>query len=171
MTARTFTLERYEDPSGVSGTGVIADGVQWPDGSVSLRWRGEWPTITFHERGIDSVQTIHGHQGATEIRWQEDEPSRGGSTVERIVAGIQRTDIASVAVSFISGRAEIHAYMAADWLQWLAHLGGSPDAATKRDRPGDPERYPWEWSWTAPDGSVRVFYITADPDEIELENG
>jgi len=168
---RSFDLIRHTDVTGVSGEGRVAEGVLWSDGSVSLRWLGEWPTTTFHERGIDSVQTIHGHQGATEIRWQEDEASRGTSTVERVVAGIQRADIASVAVSFVKGRAEIHAYMADDWLKWLAHLGGSPDAATKRERAGDPGKFPWEWSWTAPDNSVRVFYITADPDEITLENG
>lgn len=44
MTApRTFELVRYRDPSGVSGTGVVAEGCLFTDGSVALRWRGENP--------------------------------------------------------------------------------------------------------------------------------
>lgn len=34
---RTFRLVRDEDVSGVSGTGAVADGVRWPDGTVTLR--------------------------------------------------------------------------------------------------------------------------------------
>jgi len=169
MTARTFTLVRSADPSGISGVGVVCEGVQYTDGSVALRWLGDHPATAVWP-SLAEVLAVHGHDGAT-VAVFPDEVPRGTSTVERVVAGIQRADIASVAVSFISGRAEIHAYMADDWLKWLAHLGGSPDAATKRERAGDPERYPWEWSWTASDNSVRVFYITADPDEITLENG
>src|SRR5690606_1601983 len=38
---RTFQLQRDQDISGVSGTGNVADGAQFPDGTVALRWRGE----------------------------------------------------------------------------------------------------------------------------------
>jgi hypothetical protein len=31
---------------------VVADGVQFPDGTVALRWRGELPSSTIHDRGI-----------------------------------------------------------------------------------------------------------------------
>jgi type IV secretory pathway TraG/TraD family ATPase VirD4 len=37
---RFFQLHRDADPTGFSGTGVVADGVVWPDGTVSMRWRG-----------------------------------------------------------------------------------------------------------------------------------
>ena len=36
---RLFCLIRTDDVSGVSGTGRVADGVQWPDGTVTFRWR------------------------------------------------------------------------------------------------------------------------------------
>ena len=35
---RTFTLERGHDESGVSGTGVVLEGVEFSDGRVVLEW-------------------------------------------------------------------------------------------------------------------------------------
>jgi hypothetical protein len=66
---RRFILRRTVDVSGVSGTGDVADGVLWPDGTASVRWRGEHPSVVFWDRGRLSVEHIHGHQGATEIVW------------------------------------------------------------------------------------------------------
>lgn len=76
---RCFTLHRCEDETGVSGTGVVAWGVQWPDGSVSLRWQGATPSFVNYE-GVDGsavrqavhhVQHVHGHNGKTVVRWRE----------------------------------------------------------------------------------------------------
>ena len=36
---RTFTVERQADQSGVSGTGVVMEGVEFTDGTVALRWQ------------------------------------------------------------------------------------------------------------------------------------
>ena len=70
MSARAFELHRDVDASGVSGTGVVAEGVEFSDGTVALRWKSEWPTsVVFHERGIESVEAIHGHGGHTRIVW------------------------------------------------------------------------------------------------------
>lgn len=62
-----FTVRRHQDVTGVSGEGAVADGVLWPDGTASVRWRGEHPSAVFWDRGRVSVEFIHGHQGATEI--------------------------------------------------------------------------------------------------------
>jgi hypothetical protein len=35
---RRFQLIRYEDESGVSGTGVVAVGVEFPSGYVQMEW-------------------------------------------------------------------------------------------------------------------------------------
>ena len=70
---RKFVLERREDISGVSGTGVVAEGVEFSDGTVALRWTSQFPTsVVFHDRGIESVEVIHGHNGATRIVFEED---------------------------------------------------------------------------------------------------
>ncbi|MFI1467619.1 hypothetical protein [Streptomyces wuyuanensis] len=62
-----FTVRRHHDVTGVSGDGNVADGVLWPDGTASVRWRGEHPSAVFWDRGRVSVEFIHGHQGATEV--------------------------------------------------------------------------------------------------------
>jgi len=68
MSARRFELHRDTDASGVSGTGVVAEGIEFSDGVVALRWRSEWPTsVVFHDRGIEAVRAVHGHNGATRI--------------------------------------------------------------------------------------------------------
>jgi hypothetical protein len=66
---RCFQLVRHVDVSGVSGTGVVAEGVEWSDGTVTLHWGGRYPTTTVWQDGIDALLTIHGHNGATTIRW------------------------------------------------------------------------------------------------------
>lgn len=69
---RRFHLQRDVDVTGASGTGRVADGVLWPDGSASLRWRGEHPS-TVHWDNITSAERVHGHGGATRIVWLDDE--------------------------------------------------------------------------------------------------
>jgi len=72
LRARRFKLVRHSDVSGVSGTGVVAEGVEWSDGSVALHWGGRWPTTTVYETGgVEAILAIHGHQGATEIVWDD----------------------------------------------------------------------------------------------------
>lgn len=66
--ARRFQLVRAVDVTGVSGTGIVADGVLWPDGTVSVRWRGERPSVVFWER-LDDAEAVHGHGGATCVEW------------------------------------------------------------------------------------------------------
>lgn len=71
---RRFELHRDEDVSGVSGTGVVAEGVAFSgDGPVALRWLSEWPTsVVFHDRGVESLEAVHGHSGRTRIVWLDD---------------------------------------------------------------------------------------------------
>lgn len=67
---RPFVLVRDTDVSGVSGVGVVAGGVLFPDGHAVIHWRGAWPTTTPHPGGMESVLAVHGHGGATRVRWQ-----------------------------------------------------------------------------------------------------
>ncbi|CAM5680991.1 MULTISPECIES: hypothetical protein [Streptomyces] len=70
---RLFTLQRERDVTGISGTGTIADGVVWPDGSVSVRWRGDRPSTVFWG-SLDDAEAVHGHGGATRIVWDDRTP-------------------------------------------------------------------------------------------------
>ena len=68
---RRFQLHRDEDVSGVSGVGVVAEGVAFSGGGpVAMRWTSEWPTsVVFHDRGVESLEAVHGHNGRTRIVW------------------------------------------------------------------------------------------------------
>ena len=66
-------LNRKQDVSGVSGTGIIADGVVFGDGQAVIHWRGKWHTIEVL-RSVQDVVDIHGHGGATALEWIDDTP-------------------------------------------------------------------------------------------------
>lgn len=72
---RRFHLQRDHDVTGASGIGRVADGVQWPDGTATLRWRGDRAS-TVHWDRIEDAEAIHGHGGHTRIVW--DDPSTTG---------------------------------------------------------------------------------------------
>lgn len=67
-THERWILYRREDATGVSGTGTVAEGVTWSDGSVSMRWcvDGKPRGTTVYESEED-VEEIHGHDGRTQI--------------------------------------------------------------------------------------------------------
>lgn len=64
--------EAGNDVSGVSerliGSGIIAEGMQFTDGTCTVRWRGRWPTTNTYPC-IEAVEDIHGHSGQTYIHW------------------------------------------------------------------------------------------------------
>lgn len=65
---RRFILRRHEDVSGVSGTGIVTYGIEWPDGTISLRWRGANPSFANWD-SLGAVLATHGHDGKTEVEW------------------------------------------------------------------------------------------------------
>lgn len=70
---RRFNLLRSEDASGVSGTGLVASGVQFSDGTCAMRWRTSTSSTSVYA-SIDDVVTIHGHNGATVVGWIDPPP-------------------------------------------------------------------------------------------------
>jgi hypothetical protein len=67
---RRFRLVRHEDPSGVSGLGIVANGVQFPDGNVAVRWCcPDLPPSTAVWDSIEAVMAVHGHGGKTVLEW------------------------------------------------------------------------------------------------------
>lgn len=67
-TRATFVLRRDEDHTGVSGTGVVAEGVRFTDGTVVLRWRGAHASTVVWS-ALDDAVAVHGHDGATRVVW------------------------------------------------------------------------------------------------------
>lgn len=75
MKHRRFLLVRQLDVTGISGTGEVAEGIQFSDGTVALRWLtteqtrvGVRPTTVLHV-DIGSVMALHGHDGSTTVQW------------------------------------------------------------------------------------------------------
>lgn len=70
---RRFLLNRHVDVSKVSGEGIVAEGVQFSDGNVCIRWRSETPS-TVMWASVDDAMKVHGHDGKTEVLWLDPEP-------------------------------------------------------------------------------------------------
>lgn len=71
---RRFLLLRHRDVSGVSGTGIVAEGVEFSDRSVSMRWHGDHASTSVFETGVQAIVAVHGHGGATEILYADPSP-------------------------------------------------------------------------------------------------
>jgi hypothetical protein len=38
-----------------------------------MRWTSKFPTsVVFHDRGMESVEAVHGHDGATRVVWLDE---------------------------------------------------------------------------------------------------
>jgi hypothetical protein len=75
---RMFHLVRGTDISGVSGVGLVAEGVEFTDGRVALRWcapNGKPSTVVWDS--IADAMSVHGHDGATVVVWLADEVTEG----------------------------------------------------------------------------------------------
>lgn len=65
---RMFRLHRIEDETGVSGTGDVAEGVRFSDGTCALRWLTATSSTAIYA-SVEDLERIHGHGGRTVIRW------------------------------------------------------------------------------------------------------
>lgn len=65
---KRFVLNRTVDVSGVSGTGVVAQGVQFDDGNVAIRWMSQSPSTVIWN-SVEDAMAVHGHGGLTELEW------------------------------------------------------------------------------------------------------
>lgn len=67
---RRFHLARSEDVSGVSGKGIVAQGVQFHNGYVAMTWLTPLTSMAFYH-SIDVLESIHGHGHKTEVVWDD----------------------------------------------------------------------------------------------------
>lgn len=63
---KPFYLLRHTDGTGLSGTGIIAVGVVWPDGQAHMQWISFKKSFEMHD-SVENLIDIHGHNGATEL--------------------------------------------------------------------------------------------------------
>lgn len=72
---KTFVLFREEDVTGISGTGIVAEGVEFSNGKTVIQWVvGEHQSTVVWDN-IEAVEAIHGHGGATKIVYDEVDTS------------------------------------------------------------------------------------------------
>lgn len=64
--SRLFTLVRTDDVSGTSGIGVVAEGVEFSDGTCVLHWLSQMHSIEICAN-LHVVEQIHGHEGRTKV--------------------------------------------------------------------------------------------------------
>ena len=70
IAVRTFQLYRREDETGISGTGIVAEGVEFSDGACAMRWCTVGaPVSTAIYDNAGHVEAIHGHGGKSVIIW------------------------------------------------------------------------------------------------------
>lgn len=65
---RRFELHRDQDLTGVSGVGLVAQGVAFDDGTCALRWISEHRSTAVYDSAGD-IELIHGHGGLTRLTW------------------------------------------------------------------------------------------------------
>ena len=63
---KNFVLFRREDETGISGTGVVAEGSMFTDGTCVVRWLTEFTSTAIYN-GLSDLESIHGHHGKTAI--------------------------------------------------------------------------------------------------------
>ena len=66
---KRFHLHRSVDESGVSGIGLVAEGVCFSNGRCVISWLTRTSSIAVYDN-IDDVETIHGHNGQTYVVWE-----------------------------------------------------------------------------------------------------
>lgn len=68
---RLFNLVRDEDESGVSGTGIVAQGVEFDNGKVAMSWLSHMQVVHVWD-SITALSKTHGHGGKTKVVWIHD---------------------------------------------------------------------------------------------------
>jgi len=63
---RRFQLHRDEDETGISGTGIVAEGVEFSNGTVAFTWLTHQHCVNIYS-SMKTVEEIHGHGGKTRI--------------------------------------------------------------------------------------------------------
>jgi len=70
---RRFVLRRITDASGISGEGVVAEGVRFSNGQAVIHWISQLEAIGVYH-SADVVVDTHGHSGDTVLEWIDEDP-------------------------------------------------------------------------------------------------
>src|SRR5690349_16826538 len=149
-------LYRTEDPSGVSGTGTVAEIFEASDGAVAIRWRGEHPSWGLWPE-IRDLEAIHGHNGKSQVRYLE--PWRMVQAYAQVCFWLTREmtpDRLPLSVGPHPDWPDRLLVKLGDeraWAFWTALLDGSTDAATREEVGGRIVT-----TWVNPEGNLWLTY-------------
>ena len=68
---RNFVLQRAEDVSGTSGTGIVAEGCEFSSGWCAITWLTAIGTYAWYPN-IKAIDMVHGHEGKTKVVWIDE---------------------------------------------------------------------------------------------------
>lgn len=65
---RRFVLNRREDATGTSGTGIVAEGIEFSNGQIAIHWISQLESVNVYANA-KVLDKLHGHDGRTTIEW------------------------------------------------------------------------------------------------------
>lgn len=95
---RFFELHRAEDKSGVSGTGIVAEGVVFWNGKCALAWKTQHTSVAIYD-DIETLEKIHGHDGKTQVVFPSEEAA---AAVCRMCRGTGYADLNTPEGNFVT---------------------------------------------------------------------
>lgn len=78
---RRFRLHRTDDVSGVSGTGFVAEGVEFSNGMVAVSFIGPCHGVETWT-SIKEMKNVHGHGGKTRVLFEDQDADDGASQAD-----------------------------------------------------------------------------------------
>lgn len=72
LKARRFYLHRHKDVSGVSGTGKVAEGVEFENGMCALSFTSQYQHCNIYAN-MRALTEVHGHEGKTEVIYVDED--------------------------------------------------------------------------------------------------
>lgn len=64
--ARKFKMIRNEDETGISGTGIVAEGIEFSNGICAICWLTPMSSVAIYQNSCQ-LEAIHGHGGRTTL--------------------------------------------------------------------------------------------------------
>jgi hypothetical protein len=68
---RVFKLVREEDETGISGTGAVAEGIEFSNGMCAMCWLTAMHSVAVYPN-IRQLEAIHGHNSRTKVVFNDN---------------------------------------------------------------------------------------------------
>lgn len=88
MSMRAGHIWRQADETGVSGTGRVAEWIEYTDGFVVVRWMSNMASTNLYQN-MKQAESVHSHGGKTAfvVDWKEPAPNPAEEDSELEVSG------------------------------------------------------------------------------------